>query len=314
MVTFFNAVSAVFMIFSIMAVGYLMGRAGWMTGTEKKFISRFVVNIAVPMNCITGVLQNLKRDAMLEMGTQLLVPVVGIFICLVLSDLAARWLKLPKKRYGIFIAMAFISNTLFIGLPIANELFGDVSIPYVMMYYMGSTIYTQTVAVMLCKNAGEMSSEKKKWSTVIKDIFTKPPVLGLIAAFTLLALDVRPPQIFMSFAKYMSNTVTPLALMYCGFIVYELGIRNIRLERGIPMMLLIRLIIAPAICAGLCVLFGVHGLNRSVFIIEAALPVVSQITVMAGNYGADEKYAAAGSVLSMLGIFITVPILMVILT
>ena len=43
---FINAVSAVFLIFSMMAVGYLMGHIGWMTGSEKKFISRFVVNVA----------------------------------------------------------------------------------------------------------------------------------------------------------------------------------------------------------------------------------------------------------------------------
>jgi hypothetical protein len=35
---------------------------------------------------------------------------------------------------------------------------------------------------------------------------------------------------------------------------------------------------------------------------------------MAGAYGADEEYSATGAILSMLGIFITVPVLMVLLT
>ena len=51
-----------------------------------------------------------------------------------------------------------------------------------------------------------------------------------------------------------------------------------------------------------------------VFIVESALPVVSQITVMAGAYGADEEYAATGACLSMLGCFLTIPVLMVILS
>ena len=32
----------------------------------------------------------------------------------------------------------------------------------------------------------------------------------------------------MSFAKYISGSVSPLALIYCGFIIYELGLSNLR--------------------------------------------------------------------------------------
>jgi len=37
------------------------------------------------------------------------------------------------------------------------------------------------------------------------------------------------------------------------------------------------------------------------------------VPVMAGAYGADEKYAATGACLSTLGGFITIPILMLIM-
>ena len=62
-----------------------------------------------------------------------------------------------------------------------------------------------------------------------------------------------------------------------------------------------------------CHLFGMSGLPMDVFIVESALPVVSQVTVMAGAYGADEKYAATGAALSTLCSFISIPILMLVL-
>ena len=111
--------------------------------------------------------------------------------------------------------------------------------------------------------------------------------------------------------NYVSATVTPLALFYCGFVIYELGKKSLRLERGIPAMLVLRLLFAPLVSILVTRALGITGLPQKVFLIEAALPSVSQITVMAGAYGADEQYAAIGSVLSTLGIFITVPILMV---
>ena len=117
----------------------------------------------------------------------------------------------------------------------------------------------------------------------------------------------------MQFAGYISDTVVPLALMYCGFIIYEVGLRSLRFLPGIPTMLAIRLILSPLICLGMCTLMGVTGLARDVFIVEAALPVVTQVTVMAGAFGADEEYAATGACLSTLGCFFTVPVLMLLL-
>ena len=129
----------------------------------------------------------------------------------------------------------------------------------------------------------------------------------------LLVLGLRPPELVMRFASQISGSVTPLALIYCGYIVYEVGLKNLRFLQGMPTMLVIRLIISPLICAAFCMLGGVSGLAMRVFIVESALPVVSQITVMAGAYGADDRYAAIGATLSTVGCVITIPILMLVL-
>lgn len=306
---FLNAVSAVFVIFSLMAVGFLLGKRNIMTATEKKFVSRYVINVAVPLNTIVGIQNHLKRDDMFEMGYLLLAPLLTILICLAVSALVAIALKLPKKRRGVFVALAFLSNTLFIGLPMALELFGEVSMPYVMLYYMCSTVFTQTVALMLVERSGEAAAGKR--ASVLRSLLTKPPILGIFAAYALLFADIRLPSTLMSFMGYISATVTPLALFYCGFVIFELGKKSLRIERGIPALLVLRLLFAPLVSVLVTRMLGVTGLPQKVFLIEAALPAVSQITVMAGAYGADEQYAAIGSVLTTLGIFITVPVLMV---
>ena len=69
MTEFFNALSAVFVIFLILALGYWMGHLGWLTAREKNFICKYVVNIAVPVNCITGILKNFTRDQLIDAGT-----------------------------------------------------------------------------------------------------------------------------------------------------------------------------------------------------------------------------------------------------
>lgn len=314
MAEFFNALSAVFVIFLILALGYWLGHVGWLTASEKKFISKYVVNIAVPINCVTGVLKNFTRAELFDAGKMVLVAAIVVGLSLLLSAGVGKLLRLPRNRWGVFVAMAGISNTMFIGMPVTNQLFGPVSLPYMMMYYLFSTIYTQTAAVMLCEHAGtKASAGRPSVAGVLKDLFKKPPILGVAAAFGFLLLDVQPPKVLMSAAGYIANTVTPLALIYSGFILYEVGLKKLRFLPGLPTMLMIRLVVAPAICYGVCLLLGVTGLARSVFVVMAGLPVVSQITVLAGAYGADEQYSAIGSSLSLIGMFITLPIMMMVL-
>jgi predicted permease len=308
---FINAVSAVFLLFLIMSIGYICGKLGWMGKNAKDFLSKYILNIAVPCLCISGILGNIKHDDLSKMGFMIIACVASIVIILLLAWGISRILKLERKRKGVFISMCAFSNTIFIGLPVCTQLFGRVSVPYIMVYYICSTTLVQCVGVLLVEWSG--NSKKSSGREIIKSIFTKPPILAVLFSLILLVLDLALPPLLMSFMGYVSDTVAPMALVYCGFILFEIGLKNLRMERGFISVLLCRLVVAPAIIFGLCLVFGIHGLPRDVLLIESALPVITQVSVMSGAYGADEKYAVSGSSISMFAAFITIPIWMLIL-
>ena len=185
--------------------------------------------------------------------------------------------------------------------------------PYLMLYYLGNTSVLQSVGILLVEQAGSKGAQNRGPASFLRELFTKPPILSVIFSVLLLIMGLRPPAVVMKFASYISGSVSPMALIYCGFIVYEVGLRNLKLLPGLPTMLVLRLALAPVVTLACCTLFGMAGLSLRVFVVESALPVVSQVAVMAGAYGADEEYAAVGSCLSVLCSFITIPILMLIL-
>ncbi len=313
METVLNAFSACFVLLLIMAVGYFMGRKGWMGPPEKVFLSKYIMSVAVPCLCIRGVVSNLDRRGLVEAAPMLLSVLLGILVNLLLAAAVLPLLKLPRKQRGVFLAMSFLSNTLFIGLPVCQQLFGDVCVPYVMLYYLVNTTLLQTVGVTLIAASGQGDGHRTTPAGFAKSFFTKPPVLAVLAAIAMVLLDIPLPATADRFMGYLANSVSPMALIYCGYVVYEIGLKNLRLMRGLPTMLVMRLAVAPAICLIFCHLFGIGGLARGVFTVEAALPVVSQTPVMAGAYGADDRYAAVGATLSTVGCVVTIPILMAVL-
>jgi len=310
---FLNALSASFVLMLLMSVGYFMGRAGWMTSQDKKFLGKYIINIAVPCNCINGLLNNFDRAGLAQAGVMLSAAFLGMGCTLLLGAALAALLRLPRERWGVFTAMAGLSNTIFIGLPVCTQLFGEACVPHLMVYYLGNTTLLQSVGLMLCEWSGRREETRFSLGGFCKNLFSKPPIVTILCTLLLLLLGLRPPEPVMKFAGYISNSLSPMALVYCGFIIYELGLKNIRLAKGLPTMLAVRLCVAPVVCLLLCRLMGVEGLARNVFVVMSGLPVVTQVTVMAGAYGADEKYAASGFCLSTLGSFITIPILMVLL-
>ena len=223
METVLNAFSACFVLLLIMAVGYFMGYKGWMGPPEKLFLSKYIMSIAVPCLCIRGLVTNLDRASLVEAAPMLLSVFLGIMVNLLVAAAVLPLLKLPRKQKGVFLAMCFLSNTLFIGLPVCQQLFGDVCVPYVMIYYLVNTTLLQLLGVTLIAFFGQGDGHKPTALGFLKSFFTKPPVLAVLAAIVMVLTDVALPATADRFMGYLANSVSPMALIYCGYVVYEIG-------------------------------------------------------------------------------------------
>ena len=129
----------------------------------------------------------------------------------------------------------------------------------------------------------------------------------------LAALGVKMPQPVVKLSGYMGNIVTPLALFYIGYALYEYGFKSLKPDRCMLAVMGMRFIAAPLIMLVLCKLFGLSGMPSGVLVIESAMPVMTQAVVVAAANDADESFVAAGMSLTTLGCFIFVPLLMLLM-
>ncbi len=313
MAAFLHAVGAVTIILLLTATGYFCGAKGWMKTEAKAFLSKFLLALAVPCMSIHGLRSYLTREMITDSLRLLAVP----FFCTAANFLIAfalvKLLKVSRRRSGTFMVMCSISNSMFIGYPMCVELFGEACVPYVMLFFLANTCYTQTLSMWLIRRSGEQTEGGQGgWRQSIK-FLTSPTVLGLLIGVALVWFDATLPSFLASYLKYMSGTVSPLALVLTGYIIYETGFAGLRIERDMVVMLLFRFVLAPALYLLCCIALGVDGLARDAFLVEAAMPVVSQAVVASSQYGADERFAAQGAAISTLLSFLVIPVLMVLL-
>ena len=310
MESFLHAVSSVTIILLLTATGYFCAVRGWMDAQAKAFIGKFTLSVTVPCMCIYGLTNNLSKELLVQSGSFLLVPFLSTVIGFLLSLLVGRMLKLPRRRLGVFMMMCSVSNAVFIGLPMCTELFGQVCTPYVMLYYLVNTSFVQLVGLSLIRWSGESGGFDRK---MVKKFFTTPAVIAVFAGLALVWFEAALPSLVVSYCRYMNNLVTPLALLLTGYIIHEIGFKNLRLDRDLIIVMLFRFLLIPFLSVALCKVFGVTGLAHNVLIVESAMPVVTQTVVAAAEYGADEEFAAQGAALSTLACFIVIPVLMLIL-
>ena len=207
--------------------------------------------------------------------------------------------------------MFFNSNTVFIGLPINLALFGNSSIPYVLVYYMANTTFFWTLGVWLIQKDG-LHEAKIDPLTAIKKIFS-PPLLGFILGVILVMLHVSLPKFIMSDLSYIGALTIPMSMIFIGIAISNAGLSRMRLSRDAWGILLGRFLFAPALMALLVLPSSMSPLMKQVFILQAAMPVMTNAPVVSKLYHADDSYAAIMVTETTVLSVIVIPILMVII-
>ena len=128
--------------------------------------------------------------------------------------------------------MCSVSNAIFVGLAMCTELFGDTCTPYVMLYYLVNTSFVQLLFLSLVRWSGESRGFDLK---MLQKFLTTPAVIAVFVGLALVWFEVRLPSLVMSYCRYMNNLVTPLALLLTGYIIHDIGLKNVRLDRDLGM-------------------------------------------------------------------------------
>ena len=308
---FLRSISGILVILGMILVGFVIGEKGWFDDKSRGLIAKLVTQVALPCYMLYTITQRFTAADLLKMLPALRFPALSMVILLGIATGVARIFAVRQDRRGLFISMFFNSNTIFVGLPINQALFGDVSIPYVLIYYMCNTTFFWTLGTYLIQRDGEGEAQFDL-KTSLKKVFS-PPLMGFLLGLVLVMLQIKLPAFLASDLQYLGNLTTPLSMIFIGLSVSHVGVKQLVLGKEQLLILLGRFLVAPLLMASIVYWVPLPSLMKQVFIIQSAMPVMTNAPVVARLYGADSDYAAVMVTETTLATMVVIPILMLLM-
>lgn len=309
MEVFEQAVSGVLIILIIIALGFILARNDWFDSKMTSMIARLVTQIALPAYMVSTIVRKFKADQLLKTLPDLVFPVISMFLLYIISIIIVKVCRIPKMHAGLFESMFSNSNTVFVGLPVNMALFGPHSLPFVLVYYMANTTFFWTLGVYLIRKDGS-----KQGSFSLKAVFKKvfsPPLLGFMVGVLLVLWHVKLPQFIMQDFDYVGNLTIPLSMIFIGISINSVDLSNVHFDRSNFLILFGRFLLAPTLMSLLVIPTPMPLLMKQVFIMQSAMPIMTNAPVVSRLYHADSEYASIMVAETTLLSLIVIPVLMV---
>lgn len=306
-----NAFTGIFNIVLLIAVGVVLAKRGWFSESNTQLVVNLVTIVALPCMIIYS-LVSLDSQELLSLATYGVVPFFSVTFCALVGFLCVKFIGVGSGRKSIVASAFYVSNSVFIGIPVNIALFGTDSLPYVLIYYALNTSYFWLVAAT---SIGAEASGGAK----LKNVFSReslrkivsPPLIGFLAGIALAILSIKPPTAILQTMKYLGDMTTPLSMIFIGISISRAKFTFKFLDRDMLIAVLARFVLAP-----LSLLFVAHfipvpnSLMMKVFFVQASMPAMAQVAIIARAYGADSEFAAMLTTVTTLLAMLMIPLYM----
>lgn len=314
---FLQSLSCVFMLTLLTGAGYWTASRGWYDQTASQLLVRLVNFLSLPCFLFSSVMEKMTHDDLFALFEPMIVPFISIWLVFFASRIFVRIFRIDSLHSGVFSSAFSTSNNMFIGLPVALALFGTDGIVPTLLYFFANTTFFWTMGNYLEAMDGikaDKAQAPKVFSlATVRRVFS-PPLCGFLLAIILIILNLRLPEPIMQVAKYMGGITTPLALLFIGLMIYNIGLRNIRFSRDLVLVLIGRFLISPLLCPAFTILMDVPETIAKVYVIQACLPCVLQLAVLAKFHHADVQFATTCVASTTIASAVTLPLWMMALT
>lgn len=280
--SFLTVGQQVLILFALMAVGFILGKAKLMDDKGSLAMTNLVIYAVSPAMMVVA-FQRDKNAA--DLRNFLVCLLLALAVHLAGIVLACATLRKKDSVGGVLRFGAVFSNCGFMGYPLMTALLGSIGVFYGSAYVIVFTVLAWTAGVyMITHDRGKLR---------LKAILLNPGVLSVIAAMALYLLSVRLPEIVTTPLNHLANMNTPLPTIVVGYQLSHANFRHAFADRRSWTALALRLVVIPLLTVGLCCVLRVDSAVALVTVIAASTPPAALLSMFAQKFGGDTRLASS---------------------
>lgn len=247
--------------------------------------SQLVFNITLPLLIFLNIM---KSDLSGVLDTSILIyALAATFVAFLFLLWRAKKVKASEDK-GVFVQGGFRGNLAIMGLALIGNQFGDVGIAKAgLLLAVLIVLYNilSVIALSLWRDGVKPSALK-----VLKNMFTNPLVIAVIAALISYKLNIEYPRWILNTGSYFANMTLPLALLCIGASLKFKAL--IHLDKNTIASALYKILILPFFMTLGAFLLGFRNIDLAILFIFFGAPSATVSFVMAKTMGGNSFMAA----------------------
>lgn len=294
----------ILIIIMMLLLGYFLKAAGVLTEADKRTLNGIVINVSMPLTIFLSMMRNIRAGDLLGYFRLTLLMILVSAVCMGVAYGIGRVLRLERPSLFAFMLVCGIGNTAFMGFPLITGFFGTEGLIRAIFCDV-STVLSMVVASTIF--GMRLTGSRRN---IFRELVKFPPLIAWMISVVLISIGFSVdmlPTVLVDCMDMVAAVTTPLIMISLGLTLSPRHLKTAlvpSLSAGA-----VRLIFAPLIAVGLAALFGLSGLEQSVFIVEAGMSPALALIIFSEIYGMDSKLISGATFLTTVLSLLTVPVI-----
>ena len=291
-------------------VGYFAGKFKFFPDGFSAGINKLVMKITLPLMIFTSLS---KFDFSIEILQSsffvLIFAYISMFLLLFAGTISAKIMKLDSHAYTIHRIHTTFGNIAFLGYPLLDSLFpGGKGLLYAVVYHMVNDSLMWTIGILLFNK-----NRKIKIVDSLKHL-VNPNTIAFAFGIIAFLVSFKLPYILDRTFSGLGGTTIYLSMIYIGMMLSKISIKGTFKELQIYVLSFNKMLLIPFILLLIISftesLFGfkMDITAKSVVVLQAAMPCMATVVIMATEFKSDAELAAKNVFLTTLLSAVTLPV------
>ncbi|MBU7030102.1 MAG: AEC family transporter [Theionarchaea archaeon] len=277
-------------IFLIFGVGFILGKR---KNPDPRPIAHVSIFVLLPSLVFTSFLREDILGSLAVTGVYITAFTVFMYV---LSVVTCKLLKFDRALQSAFLLSVLFTNSGNYGVPLCTFAFGEEGMVNALAYMTFGSVIMYTLAVYVASR-GTCSMRDS-----FKNIFAIPLIYAVVIASVFSYFHVSVPSFLVKPITLLGSAAIPVAMVLLGIQLSRTEVQ--KAYKPLVLSIVFRLLLSPFVGILITELMGVHGVLRSVLILESSMPTAVNSALIAIEFDAKPGYVSTVVLIStVLSIF-----------